>query len=142
MPAVAVISVNKSAQQTKRANMLEISDDDVENAAPPKVLKSTVIQSTRILNYLVTFFIVQPKTKAFVVPQVVAPPIELRNVTIAKEPMFDAAPQTDPRDKKNALLETALQSVESALEKMQSTTASASMQQPPPPPPPMMSYLP
>ncbi len=42
--------------------------------------------------------------------------------------------------KKIALLETALQSVESALEKMQSTTASASMQQPPPPP--MMSYRP
>ena len=48
VPAVAVISVNKSAQQKKRAKMLEISDDDAENAAPPKVLKSTVIQSTRI----------------------------------------------------------------------------------------------
>ena len=41
--AVAVTSVKKAAQQKKRAKVFEISDDEVENLAPLKVQKSTVM---------------------------------------------------------------------------------------------------
>ncbi len=48
--------------------------------------------------------------------------------------MVAAPVAKDPRDAQIAVLETALQSLQSTLEKLQSTTASASLQQLPPPP--------
>ncbi len=67
-------------------------------------------------------------------PQVVAPPVEVHNVTVVKEVSLDVAAVTDPRDAKIASLETSLQSLRSALEKVQSTTALASLQPSLPPP--------
>ena len=74
-------------------------------------------------------------------PAVVLPPVvlslaEAQSATVSKQRSLDAAPPVlyDPRDDKIALLETALQSLQSTLEKMQSTTSSANLQQQPPPP--------
>ncbi len=68
-------------------------------------------------------------------PPVASPPAEVRSVTVAKKQSLDAGPAAcDPRDTQIAVLETALQSLQSTLEKLQTTTASTSLQQLPPPP--------
>ena len=59
----------------------------------------------------------------------------MHSVTVAKQQSLSAGPVAcDPRDAQIAVLETALQSLQSTLEKLQTTTASASLQQLPPPP--------
>ncbi len=68
-------------------------------------------------------------------PPVASPPAEVHSVTVAKKQSLGAGHVAcDPRDAQIAVLETALQSLQSSLEKMQATTASASLQQLPPPP--------
>ena len=62
-------------------------------------------------------------------PQVVAPPAEVHNVTVVKKVSLDVAPVMDPRDAKIASLEAALQSFQSALEKVQSTDTALSNKQ-------------
>ncbi len=67
-------------------------------------------------------------------PPVASPPADVLSVTVSKQ-QIDAAPVTkDPRDAKIDVLETTLQSLQSTLEKMQTTAASACVQQLPTPP--------
>ena len=58
-------------------------------------------------------------------PPVVLPLTEVHNsVTVAKQQSLSAGPVAcDPRDAQIAVLETALQSLQSTLEKLQTTTA-------------------
>ena len=68
-------------------------------------------------------------------PPVVMPLTEDHSVTVAIQQTLGAAPVAkDPRDAQIAVLETTLQSLQSTVEKLQTTAASASLQQPPPPP--------
>ena len=66
-------------------------------------------------------------------PQAVLPVTEVHSVTVAKQQSLVAAPVAEyPRDAQIDVLEKALQSLQSTLEKLQTATASASLQQPPP----------
>ena len=67
-------------------------------------------------------------------PQVALPPAEVRSVTVSKQQLDAVSVTYDPRDAKIVALERSLQSLQSSLEKLQTTTASTSLQQQPPPP--------
>ena len=54
-------------------------------------------------------------------------------VTVSKQ-QYAASVMYDPRDAKIVALETSLQSLQSSIKKLQTTTASTSLQQRPPPP--------
>ena len=67
-------------------------------------------------------------------PQVALPPVKVRGVTVSKQQLDAVSVTYDPRDAKIVALEKSLQSLQSSLEKLQTTTAWTSLQQQPPPP--------